>query len=66
MSTVEVELHGSLAGSCIPGDTVTCVGLVKVLKTETATGKSSKPVKCAGEPPLASTLASIPGLGTSR
>ena len=39
MSTVEVELHRSLAGSCAPGDTVTCVGLVKVLKTETATGE---------------------------
>lgn len=38
MSTVEIELHGSLAGGCAPGNTVTCVGLVKVLKTETATG----------------------------
>ena len=38
MSTVEVEVHGSLAGGCAPGDPVTCVGLVKVLRTETATG----------------------------
>ena len=39
MSTVEIELRGSLAGSCTPGDTVTCVGLVKVLKTESSTGR---------------------------
>ena len=39
MSTVEIELRGSLAGSCTPGDTITCVGLVKVLKTESSSGR---------------------------
>ena len=34
LSTVEIELKRSLAGTCTPGDTITCVGVVKVITTE--------------------------------
>lgn len=36
--TLEIELYRNLAGSCTPGDTITCVGLVKVVRTEYAIG----------------------------
>ena len=36
LSAMEIELKRSLAGTCTPGDTITCVGMVKVITTETA------------------------------
>ena len=49
LSSIEIELKGSLAGSCGPGDTITCVGLVKVLKTESTVGGPVKTSQCCDQ-----------------
>lgn len=59
MSTVEIELEGSLAGSCTPGDTITCVGLVKVLKTESSSGRHLHTLHCGEYMHVSSSLEDV-------
>ena len=59
MSTVEIELRGSLAGSCTPGDTITCVGLVKVLKTESSSGRHLHTLLCGNYINVSSSLEDV-------